>query len=357
MPSQQQLKWSQLRVGITIVVALITLAVLVFLMSGTAGLFTTKLTLYAYFDNAEGLLVGAPVNVQGVGVGNVKEIRVVPGRKLDPVQVTMKINTKYQFFIRRDSTATIKTAGVLGQSFIDLESKNAVGNQVVSGDTLPSLNSPGLDDVVRSSQTTLQNMDILIRRLDRIVAQVESGQGSVGKLLNDPSLYNKANAAVTEIQQLLADVSSGKGSLGKLISDDELYRKVNDTVDKLDKVVSQIERGEGSLGLFVKDPTLYHNANQMVTKSNQLLENINAGKGALGKFAHDEEFAKKLDNTVTRLSQLMDQLHAGEGTAGRFMKDPSIYNNTDQMLVETRNLVKAIRENPKKYLTIQLRVF
>ena len=74
MPSQQQLKWSQLRVGITVVVALITLAVLIFLMSGTAGLFTTKLTLYAYFDNAEGLLVGAPV----AQLDLLRKLRVIP---------------------------------------------------------------------------------------------------------------------------------------------------------------------------------------------------------------------------------------------------------------------------------------
>lgn len=337
--------------------ALLTLAVLVFLMSGSAGIFTTKLTLYAYFDNAEGLLVGAPVNLHGVAIGNVKGIKVVPGRKLDPVQVAMKVNTKYQFLLRRDSTATIKTQGVLGQSFVDLESKSAVGEQVRNEDTLPSLNAPGLDDVVRSSQSTLQNMDILVRRIDRIVAQVESGQGSVGKLISDPGIYNKVNSLLTEIQKLVGDVSSGKGSIGKLISDDELYRKANDAVDKLNKMVDEMERGEGSLGKFIKDPSLYHNANQTVTKTNQLLDNINAGHGALGKFTHDEEFAKKLDNTVTRLSQLMDRLHAGEGTAGRLLQDPSIYNNTDQMLIETRNLVKAIREDPKKYLTIHLKIF
>ena len=357
MPSQQQLKWSQLRVGITVIVALLTLAVLIFLMSGTAGLFTTKLTLYAYFDNAEGLLVGAPVNLQGVAIGNVKEIRVVPDRKLSPVQVTMRVNTKYRFFLRKDTAATIKTAGVLGQSFVDLDSKAATLAEVGNGDTLPSTNAPGLDDVVRASQTTLQNMDVLIRRLDRIVAQVETGQGSVGKLINDPGLYNKMNSVLTELQGMVSDISSGKGSIGKLISDDTLYVRANNAVDKLSNIVDQVEKGEGTLGMFIKDPSLYRNANQTVAKANQMLDNINAGHGALGKFARDEEFARKLDNTVTRLSQLMDRLNAGEGTAGKLLQDPSIYNNTDQMLIETRNLVKAIREDPKKYLTIRLRIF
>ena len=67
------------------IVAAVTLAVLIFLMSGTAGIFSSKITLYSYFDNAEGLRVGAPVALQGVTIGNVKDIRVVPGRQLDPV--------------------------------------------------------------------------------------------------------------------------------------------------------------------------------------------------------------------------------------------------------------------------------
>ena len=62
MPSQKQLKWSQLKVGITVIVASVTLGVLLFLMSGTAGLFTPRITIKSYFDNAEGLRVGAPVH-------------------------------------------------------------------------------------------------------------------------------------------------------------------------------------------------------------------------------------------------------------------------------------------------------
>jgi phospholipid/cholesterol/gamma-HCH transport system substrate-binding protein len=67
--------------------------------------------------------------------------------------------------------------------------------------------------------------------------------------------------------------------------------------------------------------------------------------------------AQKLDNVITKLSSLTDRLEAGEGTAGKLFKDPSLYNNADQMLVETRELVKSVRENPKKYLTFKVKVF
>jgi phospholipid/cholesterol/gamma-HCH transport system substrate-binding protein len=60
---------------------------------------------------------------------------------------------------------------------------------------------------------------------------------------------------------------------------------------------------------------------------------------------------------MNKLSALTDRLEAGEGTAGKLFKDPSLYNNADQMLIETRELVKAVRENPKKYLTIHFKLF
>src|ERR1700740_414674 len=98
VPSQEQVKWSQLRVGLTVLFASITLGVLTFLMSGTTGLFTPKITLRSYFDNAQGLRNGAPVRLQGVDVGNVTAVRVV-NKSRTPVEVIMRVNTKYGFNI------------------------------------------------------------------------------------------------------------------------------------------------------------------------------------------------------------------------------------------------------------------
>ena len=89
MPSEKQVRWSQLRVGLTVIFASIALAVLIFLMTGTTGLFTKKILVRAYVDNAGGLRVGAPVRLVGVDIGNVIRIRVVhdPLRRLAPVEV------------------------------------------------------------------------------------------------------------------------------------------------------------------------------------------------------------------------------------------------------------------------------
>jgi phospholipid/cholesterol/gamma-HCH transport system substrate-binding protein len=346
-------------VGLTVVLASITLAVLIFLMSGTGGLFTKKIQIKSYFDNAGGLRVGAPVRLNGVDVGNVASIRVVPDpdKKLTPVEVVMKVSTKYQFGLHTDSVTALSTAGVLGETYVDIDSSQATGPLAKDGDILPIRDHPDIQDVVRSSQSTLQNLDALLKRTDRIIAFIESGQGSVGKLIYDPTLYNRLSSTVNEFQGLVNQVSQGNGTIGKLISDDELYRKANNTVDKLNTVIDDLNAGKGTAGKLLKDPSLYNQANDTIANVKHLTDDINAGKGAIGKLAKDQEFADKLQNTMNKLSALADRMESGEGSIGKLFRDPSVYNNTDQLLLESRQLIKSIRENPKRYLTIKLRVF
>jgi phospholipid/cholesterol/gamma-HCH transport system substrate-binding protein len=102
---------------------------------------------------------------------------------------------------------------------------------------------------------------------------------------------------------------------------------------------------------------LADNLNQSVVNANKLLAGINAGQGGLGMIAKDPAFAAKLRDTVDKLDSILSQVNSGQGTIGKLMQDPSLYNNADQMLTESRNLVAAIRENPKKYLTFRVRVF
>jgi len=359
VPSQKQLKWSQLKVGLTVLAASITLGILILLMSGTGGIFTRKILLKSYFDNAGGLRVGAPVRLQGVDVGNVTGIRVVsnPALRLTPVEVTMKVSMRFHSSLHKDSVTTLSTAGVLGETYIDIDSAQAHGPEVQPGDTLSTRESPQIEDVVRASQSTLQNLDNLEKRVDRILAFVESGQGSIGKVIYDPSLYNRLNDTIAQFQGLVKEVTAGNGTLGKLLVDDELYRKANATVDKLNTVIDDLNAGKGTAGKLLKDPTLYDTANQTIGNVKKLTDDINAGKGALGKFAADQEFANKLQNTINKLSDLSDKLTSGQGTVGKLIQDPSVYNNMDQLLVETRDLIKAIRQDPKKYLTIHLKLF
>ena len=339
--------------------ASLILALLLFLMSGAGGFFTKRITLISYFDNASGLRQGAPVRLSGVDIGNVVAIRVVPDKdkQITPVEVLMKVTTKYGFNLRRDSVTSLDTAGVLGETYLDIDSSQAIGLPAKDGDTLPTQVHPDFNEVVRSSQSTLQNMDALLKRADRILAFAESGKGSLGKLIYDPVLYDRLSQTVTEFKGIVDEIAQGQGSLGKLINNNDAYNKFVATLDKINAVADDLQAGKGTAGKFLKDPALYNNANDTIANLKKVSEDINAGKGTLGRLTKDEELANKLNTTISKLASLTSALDAGQGTAGRLFKDDTLYNNANQTLTETQNLVKAIRQDPKKYLSIKLHIF
>lgn len=358
MPSQQQVKWSQLKVGVLVLIALVALTALVFLMSGTTGgFFQGRITVRSYFENSAGLKVGAPVNLEGVTVGSVKAIRIVPARRLTPVEVIMKIGKEYQADIRSDSNTSLDTIGVLGDTVVDIDSKTATGPPVKNGGELQTTETPNLSDVIKSSQGTIQQLDTILAKVNNLVDALNSGKGSIGKLINDPSLYNRAVLTLNQLQALVDGISNGKGSIGKLVTDDTLYARANDTVGRLQHIADELDQGHGTMGKLLKDETLYNNLKQSTQNLNQILAQVNAGKGAIGMLTKDPAFARKLNDTVTKLNSVLTQVDSGQGTIGKLLKDPTLYNHTDQMITNTSELVTALRKDPKKYLTIHMKVF
>jgi len=359
-----------------VILASIILALIIFLVSGTGGLFSSKVNIYAYFENAAGIRTGAPVKLEGVNVGNVTAIDLIPKDHQPPIQQTtpkdyirpdvvfdkpvrvkMSIAKSGLKDLRTDAIAEFKTAGVLGETFIDIDATGTRGGIVSEGAILRTKPMRSMDTIISASQSAVENLDALVRRIDRIMTPIENGQGTIGKFINDPELYNRLNATLAQFQNVATQITAGQGTIGKLLSSDELYQKVNTSVDKLNAIVDGINNGQGTLGKFVKDDQLYNNANKTIQTAQQLIGDINAGKGPLGRLAKDEEMAKKLDNLIAKLSAISDQLAAGQGTAGRLLQDPNLYDSADQALVEVRNLTKAIRQDPKKYLTIHFKVF
>ncbi len=358
MPSQQEVHWSQLKVGVLVFVAVVALLALVFLMSGSSGgLFSHKLTIRSYFENSAGLKVGGQVTLEGVTIGTVKAIKLVPERKLTPVEVTMRIGERNASAVRQDSKASLVTQGVLGDTNVEINSKFAVRPPIAENGELGTNESPSLTDVIKSSQGTIEQLNTILAKLNTVVDTISSGQGSIGKLISDPALYDRAVGTIGQLQALVDEVSSGKGSIGKLVNDDTLYNRANDVVARLDSVSQQIDSGQGSIGKLIKDPSLYNNLQQSSISLNQLMADVNAGKGTLGLIAHDPAFAQKMNDTMTRLDSILARADNGEGTLGQLVRNPALYDHADEMVANANHLVTAIRENPKTYLSFHVKIF
>jgi phospholipid/cholesterol/gamma-HCH transport system substrate-binding protein len=358
VPSRKEIQWSQLRVGALVVIAMLVLVGLVFLMSGsTGGLFAKKLYLRSYFKNAGGLKTGAPVTLEGVTIGNVRHIRVVPARQPFPVEVSMEVGRAFLDGLHTDSTAAIAQAGVLGDSYVDIDSTHATGPPPADHSELAVSGSPTIQDVIQSSQASLDQIHATMIKVNKLLDTVNSDRGTVGKLLNDPAIAQKFVSIADNLQTITGAIAQGKGTAGKLVMDDTLYTHLDSAVTKLDQITTNLNDGKGTMGKLLKDETLYKNLNDTLANTRELVAQINAGKGALGKLAKDPVFAQKMQDTVANLDAILNGIHQGQGTMGQLFTNRSLYDNTNQTLTKTRDLLDAFRANPKKYLTVQLKLF
>ena len=358
MPSRKEIQWSQLRVGALVMTAMAVLVGLILLMSSSSGgLFARKLALRSYFENAAGVKDGAPVTLEGVTIGNVIHVRVVPDRNPTPVEVTMQVGREYRNRLHTDSTASIAQAGVLGDSYVDLSSAHASGPPPANDAELKAAGSPSIQDVIRTSQVSIDEITSLTRKIETLVDTLNSKRGTAGELIKDHELAQKITTIAADLETITGAVANGKGSLGKFVNDDTLYNRANSAVDRLDRITTALDEGKGSAGKLLKDDTLYTNLNAAVANTNQMLAEINAGRGALGKIARDPAFAAKLDDTVTRLDSILKSVDEGKGSLGQLVQNRSFYDHADQTLDQMQQLVKSIREDPKKYLVIRMKMF
>jgi len=354
-------QWSQLKVGLIVLVSLALLSTLLFRMCSASGmrLSTAKMTVTSYFANSNGLKVGAPVSLEGVTIGEVKKVEITTDatHKLTPVKVIMKLDTKFHESLHKDSTSALVKDGLVGDTVVDINSQLATGKPLESGDQLPSVETTDIDAVMAHAKDTMQSLDSTLGKLNTLVDGINQGQGTVGQLVKNRELYDNLNATTRNLNMIVANLNAGHGSAGKLLHDDELYDHLNDLTLHFDNISKNLDAGNGSAGKLLKDDKLYTNLNSSVAHLNSILADADAGKGALGLIAKDPAFAHKLDDSIAQLDTLLDNVNAGKGTLGKFATDDQVYNNLNTVLKSSNDLVNAIRTDPKKYLTIHLKIF
>src|SRR5271155_2925961 len=342
MPSQQEVRWSQLKVGVIVLISTIVLVTLLFLMTSSSGLgiFSHKLTVATYFANSAGLKTGAAVNLEGVTIGTVKTVTIdnSPEHKLTPVKVVMKMNEKFATNLKKDSKASLSTVGVLGDTVVDINSQFAVGPPLQDGDVLKTTETPSLSDVVKASQGTIESLNVILAKMNVIVDNLETGKGTIGQLINNRDLYDKANKTIDELTTLERNLNAGRGSVGKLLTDDSLYNRLNDTAAKLENIVNSVDSGKGTAGMFLKDDALYKNLNSTVAHANSILADADAGKGGLGLMLKDPKFRQDLSGTLAQVNSLVSNINEGHGTLGKLATDDAMYTNVNKLLMASTDL-------------------
>ncbi|MGA8143636.1 MAG: MlaD family protein [Candidatus Acidiferrales bacterium] len=350
MAQRKQLTWTELRVGLFVLASLFILAVAIFYVTG-AGFLGPKYRVITYLPEVEGLQSGAPVRLDGVEIGSVQSIQLTPQPQdhMHNITLVLRIEKKFQPDVRTDSSASLITEGLLGNRYVTVK-RGLHGTPIQNGGILPGGREPAMAELV-------QRFSTLSNQIGDILEKVNTGQGTLAKLLNDPSLYNHVNDTVAKLDDVVASVQRGEGTAGKLLKSDELYDKVNASIDNAQNVIAAVRQGQGTLGKLVYDPSMYDNAKKLMDNGNAMLADVRAGKGTLGKLTTDDALYTNLKDASANFRDATAKMNSNEGTLGKFFSDPAFYDNFSGLAGDLRLMVSDFRQNPKKFLHVKLAVF
>jgi phospholipid/cholesterol/gamma-HCH transport system substrate-binding protein len=357
MAQRKQLTWTELRVGVFVLAGLFIMGLAIFYVTG-GGTFSPKYRLTTYFPEVENLQIGAGVSLSGVPIGNVESISLNknPQDRAHNIAVTMRIDKRYQGDIRTDSSASLITAGLLGDRYVSI-TRGINGSPLQNGSTVPSQEEKAIQQIVERGVELEENLSTLTNDVGDIVADVRKGKGSLGKLLNDPTLYNHLNASAAKIDAMVSDLHEGKGSIGKLMTSDELYQKADSAIGNANDVLGAVKEQRGSLGKFVYDPAVYDSAHKFLDNGNSLIADVRGGKGTLGKLATDDTLFNNMRDASANVRDATAKLNSSQGTAGEFFTDPQLYQNLTGLTGDMRGLISDFRKDPKKFLHVKFSIF
>jgi phospholipid/cholesterol/gamma-HCH transport system substrate-binding protein len=365
MANGQTLAWKELRVGILVVTSVVLLAVAIFYIGGDTGFFTPKYKMKVYFHSADGLHKGALVLVNGVRIGNVSDINLTSDPDTNrAVEVGLQLNKSYHDMIRTDSVATIGTVGVLGDQQVEFTRGSPSKPAIEDGGMLQGMDAGDIKQIISNTNDVVANLGVMTSKIGALIDNINNGKGTAGKFLNDTSIYDKTDATVDELHKLVIDAHSGNGSIGRLLSDDEMYQSIKASVDRLnstlikvDATVDKISNGNGNFAKFINDDAIYRKTDQLLTTFGNIAGRIDRGEGTLGKLSKEDVLYSNLNTTLNKTNTLLTSVENGEGTLGKMMKDATLYNSLSQTSSEMQKLMYDFRQNPKKYLTINFRLF
>jgi phospholipid/cholesterol/gamma-HCH transport system substrate-binding protein len=356
--TKKQLRWSKLKVGLVITLALLIMIVAIFFAGGIKEMFSPRIELKAQFMDAKGLRRGAPVWIFGTEVGSVKNI------ELDPVHgaiVTISVDKSVQKFIKRDAQANILTMGLLGDKYIELSSGSSLAEPIHPGEMIKGGTQIEFSDIMVTVAVAIGKMGEFITKLDNLVVKMEKSEGTVAKFFKDPAIYDNLNQTTKKLSLLLEDIANSRGTMEMLIEDPSLYNKLLTAISSIEEFSKRLNEGTGTLRKLIEDPSLYNKTLFAISRIEEFSKKLNESHGTLKKLVEDPELYENLNMGSKQLSSILERIDKGEGLAGAFLRNEELAKELSEALLEFKKLsselealVKDIKGHPKKYLKFSI---
>ena len=301
---------TEVKVGIFFVVALVILLIIFEFIAGIP-IFTKEYSLKTYFKSVGELKEGNPVKLSGVEVGKISKIKIADGK----IDVTLKV--KKGTPVKNDSLATIKLTSLLGTSYINLAFGSPESPLAQPGSVLQSQEPADVSEILAKVESTVSSIESvfsdnsekissILNGLDTVLGGAARGEGTLGKLIKDDSLYNEARDTLANLNEISEDIKQGRGTLGKLVKDESLYNETKETMANLGQLAKRLNSAEGTFGKLLKDDTLYNQATEAATNLNSILKRIDRGEGTIGKLVTDDSLYYDAKDAVKKVEKAVD---------------------------------------------------
>ena len=367
--------FSEVVVGIFMVAVIALLGYFTIIISGMDMLFgRTRAKATIAFQDVGGLKERDNVVYRGMKVGAVEKIT------LSPSNILVQVSVNDDVILRKSCRVSVAASSLLGGNYLLLEEGKGdplpLESTVFHGDP-PSDWMRDLGAIARnlndltsggSIKSIVTNFEATAANLNAIVARVERGEGTVGKLLSsDETVYNdlsntvaSAKSAAANIDTIAARVERGEGTVGKLLSTNDVihadirdaFASAKDALDtvksaaaNIDKISARVERGEGTIGqLLSTNDTAYADLKTALANIRKVTDDLKAGEGLAGRLVYDKKLGADASELLENLNGVSARLAKGSGTLGKLMTDQELYNEVSALIKDVRQIVDNYRD-------------
>jgi phospholipid/cholesterol/gamma-HCH transport system substrate-binding protein len=267
-----------------------------------SSLLDKQKTIYAVYDEVDGLLVGANVMINGLSIGNVTELDFLPNST--KILVTLKVKDKLNFSSK--STASIYETGVLGGLAISIDPIFEKESTVKTGDTLNSSVRPGLTELIN------RQIEPLSRQLQSTITSVDSIFTGASNVLNKQT-QEEIKESINVLTSAIKAINNSSIIIEKTLT--AKNTQINNTIDNFEKISSNLSEVSDELNSF---------------GLSNLLSN--------------------LEVSVDGISSIVNKLDSDKSTIGKLINEDEVYNNLNSSIESLNSLIIDIKENPKKYV-------
>lgn len=338
MPSARRVNWAKFRVTVVSCVALLILATLVYLLTGST-LLHEQSHLYLYIADATGISPESPVQVNGIVVGQVSAVQLSGSTQPDRVvRITLDVLEDRLNRITSDSYAEIASDSLVGDKLI-----------AITSGTGPTTIRPGAELRVQTQPDLIKTLDLSqfetqLRAVDASITEIEQGQSALGQFILGEQMYRDLGLRIAEIEEGLRAAVSTTNNIGEALYTDRLYTQIRDPIVRVDQALASIQSGQGSAGQFLRDTSQFESLRNDIANLRKSIAGLQAGD-----FVSSDQMYRDWNRSLAALVQQVD-----EANANPMFNTSEMYESMNGALLEMRDAIKDFRGNPRKYLRLKM---